>query len=127
MKIYFPRHKSDQIGLNKEEARYIYSNPKDLAICSLRALASYLLVFPQIFIDAKKLYPGSDQKKRFYSCLHRVMHYNTHNYKTLFVDPKEVGSYSIRKGAVIYCCAGVHPGSLIVLVCLRAGWTKKDT
>ena len=72
----FPKHKSDQIGLNKEKARFILSNPKDPAVCPLQALASYLLVNPQIFINAKKLVPSSDQKKRFNSCLYRVKHYN---------------------------------------------------
>ena len=37
LKIYFPKHKSDQIGLNKEEVRHIYSNPKDPAVCPLQA------------------------------------------------------------------------------------------
>ena len=27
MKIFFPKHKSDQIGLNKDEPRHVYSNP----------------------------------------------------------------------------------------------------
>ena len=123
LKIYFPKHKSDQIGLNKEEARHIYSNPQDPAVCPIRALASYLLVFPDIFVEANKLFPGNDQKKRFNQCLHRVMHNNIHIYQTLFVDVDEIGSHSIRKGAATYCCAGVHPGPPIVSVCLRAGWT----
>ena len=70
LKTYFLKHKSNQIGLNKEEARRIYSNAKDPAVCPLRALASYF-VYPQIFIDTKKPFPGSE---RFNSCLHRVMH-----------------------------------------------------
>ena len=63
LKVYFPKHKSDQIGLNKEEARHIYSNPKDPTVCLLQALASYFLVFPEIFINENKLFPGIDQKK----------------------------------------------------------------
>ena len=50
LNTYFSKQKSDQIGLNKEEARHIYSNPKDPAVCPLRALATYLLVYPQIYI-----------------------------------------------------------------------------
>ena len=56
LKIYFPKHKLDQIGLNKEEARHIYSNAKDPAVCPLWGLASYLLVHPQLCIDAKKIF-----------------------------------------------------------------------
>ena len=44
-KIYFPKHKSDQIGLNQDEARHVHSNSNDLSVCLLRALVSYLLVF----------------------------------------------------------------------------------
>ena len=51
------------------------------------------------------------------------MHYDTHIYKTLFLDPKEIGYHSIRKGDAIYCCAGVHPDPPIFSVCLQAGWT----
>ena len=123
LNIYCPKYKSVQIGLNKEEARQIYSNPKDPTVCPLRTLASYLLVYSQIFIDTKKLFPGSDQKKRFNSCLHSIMYYNTHIHETLFVDPKEIGSHSIRKGATRYYCAGVHSGPPIVSVRLRARWT----
>ena len=51
------------------------------------------------------------------------MYSYTHIYQTLFVDPDENGSHSIRKGSSTYCCAGVHPGKPIVSVFLRAGWT----
>ena len=74
LKIYFPKHKSDQIGLNKEEARHIYSNPKDPAVCPIRTLASYLLIFPEIVVEANKLFPGNDQKKRFNQCLATQSH-----------------------------------------------------
>ena len=61
--------------------------------------------------------------KRKDFCLHRVIHYNNHIKETLFVDPKEIGSHSIRKDAATYYCAGVYHGPPIVSVCLRAGWT----
>ena len=121
--IYFRKHKFDQIGLNKEEARHVYFNPNDEAVCSLLVLTSYLLDFPSIFVDGNKLFPGKDQKKRFNTCLHRVAHSNTHLYQTLSVDPKELGSHLICKSAATYCCTSVHPGPPIVSVCLRAGWT----
>ena len=88
LKIYIPKHKSDQIGLNKNEARHIYSNPKNPSVFPLRALASYLLVFPSIFVDAKRLFPGQDQKKRFNTCLHRVTKTNQDLYSTLHIKVK---------------------------------------
>ena len=120
LKIYFPKHKSDQIGLNQKEAGHVYSNPNDPSVCWLHALASYLLVFSSIFNDGNKLFPGKDQKKRFNTCLHRVTKSNSHLYETKNVDPKEFGLHLIRKGAVTYCCDGVHFGPPI---CFRAGWT----
>ena len=51
------------------------------------------------------------------------MNNNTHIYETLSVDPKEIGSHSIRNGAAKYCCAGIHPGPPIVSECPKAGWT----
>ena len=62
LKIYFPRHKSDQIGLNKDEARHVYSNPINPNVCPIRAMAAYLLAYPQVILDGNKLFPGSDQK-----------------------------------------------------------------
>lgn len=51
LNIYFPKHKYDKIGLNKEEARHIYSNPKDPALCPICALVSYMLVFPDVYVE----------------------------------------------------------------------------
>ena len=123
LKIYFARHKSDQIGLNKDEARHVYSNPCCPVVCPVRALASYCLAFPLVFIDGGKLFPGSDQKSRFGKSLHKILNNNKDLYHAKHVDPEELGTHSIRKGAATYCCAGVHPGPPIVSVCLRAGWT----
>ena len=80
--LSFPKHKSDQIVLNKDEAKYVYSNPNDSSVCPLRALASYLLIFPSILVDGKKLFPGKDQKNHFNTCLHTVTKLNSHLYET---------------------------------------------
>ena len=70
-------------------------------------------------IQFVKVLQGKDQKKRFNTCLHRVTKSNEHLCETSHVDPKELESHSIRKGAKTYCCAGVHSGPSIVSVCLR--------
>ena len=121
LQIYFP--KSDQIGLNKDEARHIFPNPNNSSVCPLPALESYLLFFPSFFVDGKKLFPGIYQKKSFNTCLQRVTKPNSHLYKIINIKSQELGSHSICKGAATYCCASVHPGPLIVSVCLGAGWT----
>ena len=48
MKVFFPKHKGDQIGLNKDEPRHVYSNPIQPEVCAMRAMASYFFTFPQI-------------------------------------------------------------------------------
>ena len=63
LKVYFSKHKSDQIGLNKDETRHKSSNPKDPTVCPIQVFASYLLVFPEIFINRNEQFLGNDQKK----------------------------------------------------------------
>ena len=123
LKLFFPKHKADQIGLDKDQARHIYSNPINPTVCPIRALAAYLLIFPDVLVQGEQLFPGPNQKKRFNTMLHKVLGCNEEIFQNIFVDITEIGSHSIRKGAATYCCAGVHPGPPIVSVCLRAGWT----
>jgi len=118
LKVYFlMRH-----SLNKDEARHAYSNPCCPGVCPIRAFAIYCLTFLLVAIDGGKLFLGADQKSRFGSkCLHKILNNNRDLYHAKHVDPEELGTHSIRKGATTYCCAGVHPGPPIVSVCLRAG------
>jgi len=81
-------------------------------VCPVRALASYCLAFLLVFIDGGKLFPGSDKKSRFGKCLHKILNYNKDLYHAKHVDPEELGTNSIRKGATTYCCAGVHTISM---------------
>ena len=83
LEIYFPKHKSNQIGLNKDEARHVYSNLNNPSDFLSRALVSHLLVFPSIFVDGKKLFPGKDSRKRFNTCLHMVIKSNKALYKAI--------------------------------------------
>lgn len=123
LKVYFPRMKNDQIGLSKDEARHVYSNPIMPAVCPLRALSSYLLRFPNIVMEHHKLFPGKDQKKRFNRLLNDVFMEHEDKYQANGDDVSDLGSHSIRKGGATYCCAAANPAPPIVSVCLRAGWT----
>ena len=121
--MYFLKHKSDQVGLTKDEARHVYFNPCMPIICPICVLGAYCLAFPEVVIAGGKLFPGSEQKSRFGKCLHRIFKSNRDLYLSQHVDPEELGTHSIRKGAATYCCAGVHPSPPVDSVCLRAGWT----
>ena len=78
------------------------------------SISILFFVFPEISTNGNKLAPGNDQKIRFNSCLDWIFHCNKRIYQTMFVDPDDIGSHSISKGAATYCCAGVHPGPPIV-------------
>ena len=123
LKVFFPRHKDDAVGLTKDEARHVYSNPLAPAVCALRALASYLVIFPKMLIDDNCLFPRTQQKSRFNRLLYEVLMKHEAIFQAHGTDPTEIGSHSIRKGAATYCCAGAIPGPPIVSVCLSVGWT----
>ena len=122
-KGFFPKHKGDQIGLNKDEPRHVYSNPIQPEVCAMRAMACYFFTFPQILQDGKDLFPGEDQHNRFHGILLKLLVDNEHEYNAIGVSHQDIGTHSVRKGAATYCCAGVHPGPPVISVCLRAGWS----
>ena len=123
LKVYYPKHKGDQIGLTKDEPRHVYSNPIKPEVCPIRAMASYFLTFPQILQDGKDLFPGESQHTRFHDILLKLIHNNEDEYFQIGVSAQDIGTHSVRKGAATYCCAGVHPGPPVISVCLRAGWS----
>ena len=123
VKIYFAKHKGDQAGTNKDEPRHMYSNPIIPEICPIRALSAYLLCCPDVVTEGGRIFPGSDQRSRFNRIFHATVNRNSELYLAAGIDPQEIGTHSIRKGAATYCCAGVHPGPPVVSVCLRAGWS----
>ena len=81
------------------------------------------MLFPDIVSEGGRIFPGSEQRTRF----NRIFYYFLTKYGELYlscgIDPKEIGTHSIRKGAATCCCTGVHPGPAVVSVCLRAGWS----
>ena len=123
LKIYIAKHKSDPLGENKDEPRHVYTNPVRPTVCPIRAMSSYLFLFPNIASDGQKLFPGSKQRGRFNRLFHDLLVKNKDVFLSHGVDPSLLGTHSIRKGAATYCCAGVVPGPPVVSVCLRAGWT----
>ncbi len=124
LKVFFPRHKSDQAGLTSRDPRHIYANPYDPVVCPIQALSAYLMCYPGVLSSRSgKLFPGTLQKKRFGKNLMSTLKKHYHEYQAMGASPEDLGTHSVRKGAATYCCTGVHPGPPIVSVCLRAGWT----
>ena len=106
IKVFFPRHKSDPKGENKEEPRHVYTNPTNPTICPIHALASYLFIYPEIATDSNKIFPGTKQRGRFNRLFHDLLVRNKDIYLQNGEDPSLLGTPSIRKGTATYCCAG---------------------
>ena len=63
IKIFFPKHKSDQGGLTSNEPRHVYSNPIEPSICPVRALAAYFIAYPGVLSAHRgRLFPGESKK-----------------------------------------------------------------
>src|SRR5205814_1526406 len=73
------------------------------------------------------LFPGDKQEARFGHLLHQVLNNLTDSDEMhLGAKPKDVGTHSIRKGAITFC-TGMAGGPSISCIYLRAGWSFGDT
>ena len=68
------------------------------------------------------LFPGPDQYQRFSCMLSRVINEHSEEVHALGFNPSEIGTHSIRKGAISYL-SSLPGGPPIASVCIRAGWT----
>lgn len=123
--IMFATTKTDQLGDAAKYPRHIYANPFQPAICPVLALAIYLTTsfggIAQIPNNGF-LFPGEAQDNRFANILRRTINDNWEIVAGMGYQVGDIGTHSIRKGAVSYLHAipdGPSEGSISV----RAGWT----
>lgn len=129
--IMFSTTKTDQYGDASKYPRHIYSNPFAPLICPVLALGVYLTTcFGQADIPVNNfLFPGESQDARFANILRRTVDENWAAISRLGYQHGEIGTHSIRKGAVSYLSSlpeGPQKGSISD----RAGWSMgkvKDT
>ena len=72
---YVMRSKEDQEGDSSNEPWHIYTNPDDLAVCTILALARYLRAYPEV-THGGKLFMSSDPYQRFAKILQKTLENN---------------------------------------------------
>ncbi|KAH9099840.1 hypothetical protein Ae201684P_018849 [Aphanomyces euteiches] len=122
--IYFAHMKNDQGGERPRDPRHIYANPLSPEICPILPLSIYWATFQ--FVDSVDLlFPGGKQYDRFRKELIDFLDqpYIAEELRRRGVDPANIGSHSIRKGASTYCSSGSTSCPPSTAVHLRAGWS----
>ena len=120
--IFFAHTKTDQTGNNVKYPRYLFANPMNPLICPVFALSVYFSCCCNSPLDIRlPLFPGSDQHSRFRDALGACLRENEEEVNTLGFSVWDIGTYSIRKGAVSYL-AFLVGRPLMASMCIRAGW-----
>ena len=124
LQIFFSQMKNDQMAEKPRDPRHVYANPLMPEICPILALAIFWLCFG--FVDGEtQLFPGSNQYERFRKYLARVVLYDNilEELERRGLDPSEIASHSIRKGATGYAASGSTACPPITAVNIRGGWS----
>ena len=98
--VYFAHQKNDQGGEKPRDARHIYANPFNPAICPVLSLGIYL--FSQGYNgNYGRLFPGGDQYERYRKLLERALMSTDGQIKLeqMGIQVKSIGTHSVRKGA----------------------------
>ncbi len=121
--VYFQHSKTDQLGEEAKYPRHIYANPFSPSICPVLALTLYFSACFNCPINSESyLFPGKDQEHRFSRLLTRLLNDHAQDIQNFGYARNEIGTHSIRKGAVSYLSA-TPGGPQAASVCVRAGWT----
>ena len=119
--VFFAHSKTDQTGSDAKYARHCFANSNNPLFCPVFALACYFsccVNTQQSFTDP--LFPGTDQHERFGDALHRLMRELEPQINLLGYQIHDIGTHSIRKGAVSYL-ASLVGGPPAAAVCIRSG------
>ena len=121
--IYFAHMKMDQTGDEAKYSFHLYSNPCCPLICPVLVLAFYFSCCCNLPQNGQsQLFPGWDQYQWFSEMLSHLIRDHEVEVSELGVNPKMIGTHSIRKGAVTYM-SSLPGGPSILSVCIHAGWT----
>jgi hypothetical protein len=127
MLVYVTKSKTNQDQSRRKDPFHIYANPIEPVICNVLALGVYFLLHPNQS-NEQFLFDGESQNAR-YSSIQRSF-CNSENGKKLLgiygLEPSDIGTHSVRKGAATFACSVSVSGPSIVSVCVRAGWTLGD-
>ena len=113
--IIFCHMKNDQQGERPRDPRHIYANPLIPEVCPVLSLGVYLLCFPPS-PECTQLFPGHKQDDRYSKILKRLLTLPDHveEVRTMGINPDDIGTHSIRKGASTFTASGstaahLHP------------------
>ena len=121
--IYFAHMKMDQTGDEAKYSCHLYSNLCCPLICPVLVLAFYFSCCCNLPQNGQSwLFPGWDQYQRFLEMLSHLIQDHETEVSGLGVNPKMIGTHSIRKGAVTHM-SSLPGGPSISSVCICAGWT----
>ena len=121
--VFFAHTKTDQTGEEAKYPRHLFANAGRPYCCPVFALALYFACcvnMPQAPND--KLFPGKEQHTRFSNILVRCLTQYSDEVRALGFRPADIGTHSIRKGAVSYLSSMIG-GPPAAAICIRAGWT----
>ena len=121
MTIKFGTTKTDQAGTMTSDIKRIYANPFAPEICPLLDLAVYVFCIHRTSVeDAKYLFAGNDQNKRYYSLLVDAVRNGIDKSLDLGCAREDIGTHSNRKFAESTSVSKLD-GPSRTQVCLRAG------
>ena len=101
--IYFAHMKMDQTGDKAKYSHHLYSNPCCPLICPVLVLAFYFSCCGNLPQNGQSwLFPGCNQYQQFSEMLSHLIWDHEAEVSELGVNPKMIGTHSIRKGAVTY-------------------------
>lgn len=102
---------------------HVSANPFMPEICPFLALACYMMHHAEH--RSQKLFAGTYQTARFGEVLTRIKIRPdvAAVLETYSLKPDDIGTHSLRKGAITYVCSGSMAGPSIASICLRCGWS----
>lgn len=121
--FFFGKSKTNQTGERSEDPWHVYANPHNPEICPVLAMAKYLLGNTSLLQGDCQLFPGSSQYNRFLKIFHKVIASDVEGFKSLGVNPGDLGCHSARKGAITMCSSGCTVSPPMASICLRACWS----
>jgi hypothetical protein len=128
--VVFAHQKNDQDGSRARKPRHSYFNPIKWWMCTELALFEYLVIFPDIVADTSrgaKLFRGGEEEKaasaRFWSILKKVYKEHEDELEEMGYHISDLGTHSIRKGAITYLTSGTTDGPNSIAACIRGGWS----
>ena len=121
--IYFVHMKMDQTGDKAKYSCHLFSNPSCPLICPVLVLAFYFSCCCNLPQNGQsQLFPGQDQYQWFLEMLSCLIQDHEAEVSELGVNPKMIGTHSIKKGTATYM-SSLPGGPSILSVCICAGWT----